>query len=663
MPPTISPAAAHPHRAARRGPRLLALGSALFLTCAVVVQQAGHAEPPAAGAVELPVDGGRVSVDPATLAVTARTDSGRTFQLSAPSPTDLGEPGATVRGRDQYRWTFPGKGLTVTARAERGRLRVTLSAARDQKVSWPVTGADRAASSLQWARGSGLDIPVGDRWWNSADGGLAGSETGMSEGLSLPLWGYRFGSGAGVSYLTPTDIGTSLKVTSQQGRLRTTASHTFDAGEGTRTYDTTFALTDGGAVAPAADYRSWLKEHGRLGSLREKIEKNPDSARLLGAFHAYAWGAARTPEAVGKLKRLGVNRLWLGYDADGKPMSRAAVRAAKDAGYLVGPYDTFSNGQDPKDADSPTAVWPGRVHPDFCVRDADGKPETGFGGRGCYLSSQAFEQAEREHGYLADRTRKMTANGADSYFLDVDATGELFRDHSPGHPMTKAGDRANRTDRMRRLAKDFVLGSETAQPWANRELAFDHGAATPVDDRLWKLQKDKEKWGAYYPKDAPKAFFKPVELPADVAKAMYDPAYRVPLYETALHGSLVNAERWELSYGKLPRQKTDRALLAMLYNNPLNYVLDGPSLDRDGRELATLQRYFEPLHKAAGTERLTSFERLTDDRRVQRTTFGDGTLTVTANFGSSSYRGLPGGCVDAELRGDSAPRRLCPGRQ
>ncbi len=45
---------------------------------------------------------------------------------------------------------------------------------------------------------------------------------------------------------------------------------------------------------------------------------------------------------------------------------------------------------------------------------------------------------------------------------------------------------------------------------------------------------------------------------------------------------------------------------------------------------------------------------------MQRTVFGDGTLTVTANFGSTAYKGLPGGCVDARLRDDSQPRRLCP---
>lgn len=202
--------------------------------------------------------------------------------------------------------------------------------------------------------------------------------------------------------------------------------------------------------------------------------------------------------------------------------------------------------------------------------------------------------------------------------------------------------------------------NQLAQQGADEVLAFDHGAATPVADGLWKAERDKDTWGGYYPQDGPKFFFKPTELPADVAKAMYAPAYRVPLYETALHSSLVNAERWELSYDKLPQQKTDRALLAMLYNTPLNFVLDGPSLKKSGSELAALQKFFSPLHKAAGTEKLTSFRWLTDDRSVQRTVFGDGTLTVTANFGTRMHDGLPGGCVDAKLHGDHAPRRLCP---
>lgn len=652
---------------ARTGTRVLAVS--LALTATATVGASGCSGQAVAGTVEgrhvdLPVRGGTATVDTGTLAVNARTADGRSLALSAPSGTALGKPGPVERTDGGARWSYPDKGLTVTARADHGRLRVSMKADRDGSLTWPVTGTDRAASSVQLPRGEGLDVPVRDTFWNSAKAGLTGDAIDIGGQLELPLWGYSLGKGRGVSYLTPTDIGTSLKFRSDAGQLRTSTTHDFNGGDGTRDYTVTFALTDGNPVAPGADYRSWLSEHGQLGSLREKIRKNPANGRLLGAFHAYVWGDARKAGGVEQLRKLGVDRMWLGYDAGADPMDAAAVKAAKKAGYLVGPYDTFANGQDPKTADAPTSVWPGTVYPDFCVRDARGKPETGFGDRGCYLSSRAFEQAEPEHHYLADRTRAMTANGADSYFLDVDATGEEFRDHSAAHPMTKADDRANRLARMRRLAegKKLVLGSESAQSWANQVLAFNHGAATPVADGLWKLQRDKETWGNWYPQNAPKTFFKPVDLPADLVKAMYDPAYRVPLYETALHSSLVNAERWELSYNKLPKQKTDRALLAMLYNIPLNYVLDGPSIKKSGPELAALQKYFAPLHKAAGTEKLTSFRRLTDDNLVQRTEFGNGRLTVTANFGSTPHAGLPGGCVDAELRGDKQPRRLCPAK-
>lgn len=59
-------------------------------------------------------------------------------------------------------------------------------------------------------------------------------------------------------------------------------------------------------------------------------------------------------------------------------------------------------------------------------------------------------------------------------------------------------------------------------------------------------------------------------------------------------------------------------------------------------------------------ERRTSFRRLTHDGLVQRTTFGDGTLTVTANFGPEEQACVRGGCVDAQLKGDTRPRQLCP---
>ncbi|MGW8730036.1 glycoside hydrolase [Streptomyces sp. NPDC055808] len=681
-------------RRARRTLLVLAVATALAagLTPAAT---AGPAHPDGVrvqdGRVELPVAGGTATIDPTTLRIEARTDDGRTLRVSDPAADAPGKPGHVTASGRGAQWSYPGRGLHAQARVEHGRLLVTLTAGRDTSLAWPVTGADPAASALQLPRGEGLSLPVADPFWNSPRAQLVGSEEDMASQLTLPAWGYTLGRGRGVSYLAPTDIDTSLTYASQGGRLRTTAKHTFSGGNGTRAYTVAFALTDGSPVAPAVDYRHWLAEHGQLGSLDDKIRENPETGRLLGAFHAYAWGGDRTAAGIERLKSRGVSRLWLGYDADDAPMKSEDVAAATKAGYLVGPYDSFANGRDKGPDTPPNSVWPDGVYPSFCVRRADATPQPGFHQQGCYLSSQAFEQAERQRHLLADRTRSLVANGASSYFLDVDAAGELFRDHDAGHPMTMAQDRANRLARMGRLTdgtydatgrEPLVLGSESAGAWANRVLAFDHGSGTPVDGRLWPMEnghfdsaadqpKDDTAWGGYMPAGAPDTFFKPVRVGdfkpehraavADALKAMYDPAYRVPLYETALHGSLVNVERWELPFGKLPEEKTDRALLAMLYNTPLNFVLSDKDEreEQNVRELAALQRYFEPLHRAAGTKELTSFDWLTADRTVQRTVFGDGTLTVTANFSSAAHDGLPGGCVDATLKG-GRPQRLCP---
>lgn len=663
---------------ARRRRRFRTYGIAAAVVLAATTASAGYlavAEPPSDGGtpdappqvhgstVDFTVRGGSARVDTGSLRITGHADDGASLPMSGAAAQRLGKPGAVSVDGGTARWSYPDKKLSVSAKSEHGRLRMTVHSDADQKLSWPST-APGADGALQIPRGEGLRVPVSDTFWNSGDAGLKDSEADLSGGLTLPAWGYTQGE-HGVSYIVPEEVGTSLGFASTGDRLNSTARHEFSRREQTRDYTVHFSLTGPSSVSSAADYRSYLDEHGTLRSLARKIKENPEIGRLLGAVHAYAWGSARTAKGVEELHELGVSRLWLGYDADDQPMDKAAVRAAQRHGYLVGPYDSYANGQPSRSADNPSSKWPGSVYPDFCVRDWKGVIKEGFGGRGCYVSSQAFKQAEPGKHYLADRAKKITANGADSYFLDVDAAGELFTDSSEGHRMNKKRDRANRLDRMRKLASDdkYVLGSESAGAWASPVLAFNHGGQTPVADGLWKVEKDKGTWGGYAPQGEPAFFFKEAELPPALAKAMYDPRYRVPLYETALHGSVINTDRWEMPYNKLPAQKTDRALMSALYNTPLNFTLGDKNLKATGKEMARLQRYFEPLHKAAGTERMTGFRRLTADGTVQRSEFGRGELTVTANFGKKAYGSLPGGCVDARLKNEAKSHRLCPARQ
>ncbi|MCZ0973502.1 hypothetical protein O1L55_23365 [Streptomyces albulus] len=135
---------------------------------------------------------GTATVDTTTLAVRARADDGTQLVLSEAAGGGLGAPGPVTRTADGARWTYPAKGLSVTARTERGRLRIGIRSDRDQRVSWPVTGTDRAASAVQVPRGRGWTSGAG-RVLELGAGRAGRQHGGRGADLALPLWGYAMG--------------------------------------------------------------------------------------------------------------------------------------------------------------------------------------------------------------------------------------------------------------------------------------------------------------------------------------------------------------------------------------------------------------------------------------------------------------------------------------
>lgn len=168
--------------------------------------------------ITVQIEGGEARIDVNDL----RVDSD--VELSAAAGTDLGVPGQVSVENDSARWSYPDRGLDVTAVAQAGRLVIDLTSSRDQLVSWPVTGA--GARDLQLPQGEGLSIPVDDVFWNNPDIGLVGDEGQRLQDLTMPFWGFSAGA-VGASYLVPTDLGTSLNFASVEGRLRSTATHEF----------------------------------------------------------------------------------------------------------------------------------------------------------------------------------------------------------------------------------------------------------------------------------------------------------------------------------------------------------------------------------------------------------------------------------------------------
>lgn len=584
------------------------------------------------------LDGWTALVDPATLTIRMRIGSGEI--LLASGSTRLSDHGLTAR-------------LTPKGR----RLHIRIESAKEQSFDWPRSGVDSQLKALILPEGEGLFLPMDDATWRRRVAGRCYSAHGD---LSLPIWAFQAGSRT-ITYHSPTDIRTELCLEDRNKRLEAVGRHQFLDRDHRPAYEV--EIWPGGAspIDPAREYRAGLQ----IPTLSDKMKASPGLEKLMGAIHMYVWGDGRNKEFLTDLKKAGVKRAWIGYDqnppTEKYPVDKVYLDTAKAAGYLAGPYGTFNNAQDPRTSEDYVSRWPGTIFPDGCVAAADRKPLKGFAGRGCELSSEALELLGRKP--IAARLDEQLRLGPNSYFLDVDAFGELHDDFAPAHPMTQHKDRDNRLARMRDIrARGIVLGSEHGASWAVPVIDFGHGSLSVQNQVLWSMGKSVGKqWGGWWPAQRPAKFFRPVEAEAEFAAAKFDPVFRIPLYEAAFHDAVVSTDRWDLPMAKVPSLMKRRLLLELLYGSPSIWAMDRRQLREHAPLLTKLAAFFEPLHREIGAQPLTAFEWLTEDKLVQRTRFGTD-ATVTANFGTELYQGaetgVNGGCVEAKSA--QATRVFCP---
>lgn len=585
-------------------------------------------------AQEIRLDGWTALVDPATLTIRMRIGSEEI--LVASGTALLSDLGLTAR-------------LTPKGR----RLHIRIESAKEQSFDWPRSGVDSQLKALILPEGEGLLLPMANAAWRRR---VAGRCYAAHGDLSLPIWAFQAGSRT-ITYHMPTDIRSAVCLQEKNNRLEAVGRHQFLDRDQRRAYEV--EIWPGGAspIDPAREYREGLV----IPTLSDKMKANPGLEKLMGAIHMYVWGDGRKKEFLSDLQRAGVKRAWIGYDqnppTERHPVEKDFLDTAKAAGYLAGPYDTYNNAQDPKTGEDYVSRWPGKLFPDGCVAGADRKVLKGFAGRGCELSSEALELLGRKP--ISARLDEQLRLGPNSYFLDVDAFGELHDDFSPAHPMTKRKDRDNRLARMRDIrARGVVFGSEHGAAWAVPVIDFGHGSLSVQNQLLWSLAKQ---WGGWWPAERPAKFFRPVEAEAEFAAAKFDPAFRIPLYEAAFHDAAVSTDRWDLPMAKVPSLMKRRLLLELLYGSPSIWAMDRRQLREHAPLLSKLAAFFEPLHREIGPQPLTAFEWLTKDGLVQRTRFGSA-VTVTANFGTELYQGadagVNGGCVEAKTA--RATRVFCP---
>lgn len=529
--------------------------------------------------------------------------------------------------------------MSVSMRLEENTLVVDFTAKTAGEFTWPVIPTQPVIKAYILPLSEGVYAPAHDQEWSAHLEKQEGIST--TEGLSLPLWGLDCGSHT-VTYLLTNPFNNELTFSNAAGNLASRFTHQFTRNWQKKTYGFRISLGPASPVEPARQYRRWLINTGQFVRMAEKIRRTPEAAKLLGAPHVYLWGDGISPEMITSLHRNGFDRLWLG--SPGWPELRRSpqtIPQAKEFGYLIGPYDSYHSihaPDTPPDETWETAQFDQNLYDTGAITRWDGKKSPGFQGKGYHLSPLVTQP------YVEKRVSSLMQEfHANSWFIDCDAFGELFDDYSPQHPATQQMDMQARLRRLSwiRDTYNLVIGSEGGSAYAASTIHFAHGMMTQGfgwgDPDLMKDRNSPYFLGKYVPANAPTLFFTYVPLKPSYYRFYFDPRYRLPLYQTVFHDSVVTTHHWSMSTLKFKDQVVERSLMELLYSVPPLYHLNQKTFLQQGDWIKKQYAFFSPLHRVTGLLPMTDFTWLTTDHQVQRTLFGN-QIELVANFTQSSFR-------------------------
>ena len=403
-----------------------------------------------------------------------------------------------------------------------------------------------------------------------------------------------------------------------------------------------FARSPGEA---AGKYRAWRDAQGRVRTLAEKAKTNPHIATFPGTAdiwlwddndqsRLYNWPLVEEAPAL-DLKRISAEMKSLGMDRvlinvfNGISHEDAAFLSRQ--GFLSGTYDCmrdmFHKGllgvADPSNfvraarflpfaADAarinrngtPAAAWSipdreGKMHPMQSLCDA-----------------LALEMCRR---LIAP---EVAAVGYTSRLMDVQACGGPVACFSKTHPCTRAEALEAMRAEHRYLADDLdlVIGVEVGRESLLDSYHYAEGLPSlPHQFRkelCWRY-KDQTLYGD--------------EIPARTRTLMHNPKYRIPLWELVYHDCAVNYYYWADTTFMYPQLAPLKDLFCRLYGIPPIYSMNVSTWNRIKKDVAASYAQASEVARETMFSRMTSFEWLTPDRLVQRTTFANG-RSVTVDF-------------------------------
>ncbi|MCB6607297.1 glycoside hydrolase [[Clostridium] symbiosum] len=367
-------------------------------------------------------------------------------------------------------------------------------------------------------------------------------------------------------------------------------------------------------------------------------------ANLPGVFitEPENWGTKGSAGLIEEMKAGGIDKAWIGLDNwENAWRNPKLVQAAADAGYLIGPYDSYHSIHEPGKEEWNTAAFKDHtLYEEAAIENRGGEKVAGFNEVGRKLNPMLALPS------VKDRTSWILGTGVpfNSWFVDCDAAGELYDDYTPSRRTTMEQDTAARMERLDYIGEELgmVVGSEGGNDYAVQHIAFAHGIELPSfswrDQDMKKNKESKYYIGKYYSASGgvPEHFGKKIPLKEEWSHIFTDISFDVPLYRLVYNNSVITTYHWDWSTLKIEGEETARMMREILYHVPPLYHLDRETWDREKETITAHVKVWSEFAGKAAREEMTDFEYLSEDGKVQRTEFGKD-LEVAANFSEEPF--------------------------
>lgn len=563
---------------------------------------------------------------------------------------------------EETKWTYPEDDVEVSVKSQAGyvEVNITSNTDADNEFEWPKISGETYFLPF----GEGKRVPSKDSVWANY---LSGQEFEVIEQLSMPFWA-SVQNDYSVMFILENSFRNTLKFDNKD-EISFSLNHSYPQIDKNKQNKFRIYVTENNPTSVAKIYRDYVIEKGNFVTLEEKAKKNPNIKKLYGAPHIYlaeellispedkneivkkfpkvfspvkSWIDDETVGLIKDLKKSGIDKAWIGLHSWEQAFAKPELtKTAIDSGYLAATYDSYHSIHKNGEAKWITADFKDTsLYENATVTNKNGEKVSGFKGVGRKFNPTLSLPSvkERMESILSPEIK------FNSWFIDCDATGEIYDDYSKEHITTQQQDLAARLDRMNYIKDKYnmVIGSEGGNDFAASSLAFAHGIELRtfswMDEDMSKNKDSKYYMGKYYSATGgvPEHFSKRVPIKENLYKIFVDTKYDIPLYKLVYNDSVITTYHWDWSTFKIIGAEKNRMLREVLYNVPPLYHLDKEQWQLYKEDIVKHNEFWSKFSKDVITKEMTDFKNLLEDGTVQMCKYGDD-IFVVANFGETKY--------------------------